>query len=58
MREFALDDEQLVRRGSEFLYYRAPISASRGHEQRKLVTPDAAMASRLPQVSFQSLFKR
>jgi 16S rRNA G527 N7-methylase RsmG len=42
VREFALGDEQLARRGDEFVYYSAALTPSRGASQRKQMTCEDA----------------
>ena len=45
-REFSLGEEALSRHG-ELIYYSEAIQASRGTDQRKLVTRDSARLARL-----------
>ena len=47
VREFALEEHQLERRGDSFLYYSTPITASHGSAQRKLVSVADARSARL-----------
>ena len=45
--EFALTEEELARKGDEYIYYSQRLSPSRGASTRKLVTSESARSSRL-----------
>ena len=47
VREFELAEEELLRVEGGFIYFSEPITPSHGAAQRKIVTPEAARASRL-----------